>query len=114
MIEGFSATLIQGLPDHLSEVRLTQIEGYDGESPATLTVILAVGPADPNALSYLLPRTVFERGSPVHVGALGEQPDDDMLNSIYDVLEVMDADDIAVFLCEQENVRARARQLLLE
>ncbi len=112
MIDGFTSTFIEGLPEHLLEVRLTQTEGFDGEPPANLTVILVVGPADPNALSYLVPRSVFERELPVHVGALGHE-DESLLHSMYDVLEVMNADDIVVFLCEDDKIMNQASDLLL-
>jgi len=112
MIEGFHSQRIEGLPDHLLEIRLTQVEGFDGEPPASLTVILAVGPADPNALTYLVPRSVFEREHNVHVGSLGHQ-DNNLLYAMYDVLEVMDADDIVVFLCEDNDILQQAQEILL-
>lgn len=112
MIDGFTASRIEGLPDHLLEVRLTQTDPEPGEAPASLTVILVEGPPDPNALSYLIPRSVFERQHPVHVGALG-QSDENLLYAMYELLEVMNADDVAVFLCEDSRIFEQVSNLLL-
>lgn len=112
MIDGFTATRIEGLPAHLLEVRLTQTDPEPGEPPASLTVILAEGPPDPNALSYLIPRSVFEREQAVHVGALSHD-DENLLYAMYELLEVMNADDIAVFLCEDLDIVEQASQILL-
>lgn len=113
MIDGFTSSRIEGLPDHLLEVRLTQTEPLPDEPAASLTVILAEGPPDPNALSYLIPRHVFERGHAVHVGALGHG-DENLLYAMYELLEVMNADDIAVFLCEDGEILNQASKLLLD
>ncbi len=46
------------------------LDGQNDQAPAyfTLSVILVIGPPDPNALSYLLPRRLFDRDAPIHVG----------------------------------------------
>ncbi|AWB32863.1 hypothetical protein [Orrella marina] len=113
MIDGFTAARIDGLPEHLLEVQLTQTDPEPGEEAASLTVILAEGPPDPNALSYLIPRSVFEREHPVHVGALGHS-DENLLYAMYELLEVMNADDVAVFLCEDAKIVEQVSKILLE
>ena len=110
MIDGLQATWVTGSansqPDTLVEIALSDPTAPDLESQLTLTVILVVGPPDPNALSYLVPRSVFERGSPVHVGALAA--DADLLDGMLEILEVMNPDDIVVFICDSESTLSAA------
>lgn len=102
MIEGLTPRLVPNaeLPD-LVEIALT-VAGNTNPEPSlevfTLTVLLLVGPPDPNALVYLVPRAVFERGAPVHVGALTGV--EDQTEALLEILEVMSPSDIVVFLCE--------------
>ena len=118
MIDGLQATWITGStntsadhavsyePDTLVEIELCDPTAPDLESQLTLTLILVVGPPDPNALSYLVPRSVFERGSPVHVGSL--DADTDLLAGMLDILEVMNPNDIVVFICDSDNTLSAA------
>ena len=118
MIDGLQATWVIGSantnedhaadsqPDTLVEIALTDPTAPDLASQLTLTVILVVGPPDPNALSYLVPRSVFERGSPVHVGALAA--DTDPLEGMLDILEVMNPHDIVVFICDSDSTLSAA------
>jgi hypothetical protein len=96
MIEGITARLLTSKEPH--DTSLTQLALTDDSGLLALSVFLVVGPPDPNALSYLLPRSVFERGAPVHVGALSQ--DDDLIERLLEILEVMDTGDVAVFLCD--------------
>jgi hypothetical protein len=114
MIEGLIATWVTDT-DAFKELELRDPNAADVE-PASdepsdplsdaglvLRAILVVGPPDPNALSYLVPRSVFERGHPVHVGALAIDealPDGGLLEAVLDILEVMNPHDIVVFLCD--------------
>lgn len=99
------------------EIELTvqdSIEATSSEAAFTLTVVLVIGPPDPNALAYLLPRSLFERGAPVHVGALAfdenldtnvpDYADSDssgqLVDPMLEILEVMAPGDMAVFLCQ--------------
>ena len=105
MIEGLTPRLVLNaeLPD-LVEIELTVADLTNPEPSHdvfTLTVLLLVGPPDPNALVYLVPRAVFERGAPVHVGALtGKEDQTEAL------LEIV------VFLCESTLTVTAARQSL--
>jgi hypothetical protein len=115
MIEGITAKLVTqqdteqstqaAAPNGLTELALTDNSGL-----LALSVFLVVGPPDPNALSYLVPRAVFERGAPVHVGALSN--DDTLLDGLLEILEVMDTGDVAVFLCENTDTIKAARVAL--
>ena len=136
MIEGLIANWVSDT-ESLKEVELRQtpsdpaVRDTDSaeDQGLVLSVILVVGPPDPNALSYLVPRAVFERGLPVHVGALslrssaGNDGDagagsadsadiatDELLNAMLDILEVMNPHDIVVFICDtRETLNAAAR-----
>lgn len=131
MIEGLTATWVSDTAS-LKEIELRQTMPADetlGDSTAdealVLTVILVVGPPDPNALSYLVPRSVFERGLPVHVGALSSpaqedqqgdhpesEPDSALLDSMLDILEVMNPQDIVVFICDTADTLDAAVNLM--
>ena len=86
------------------------LDGQSDQAPAyfTLSVILVIGPPDPNALSYLLPRRLFDRDAPIHVGALAFEPKEldepdgqlDLTEPILEILEVMAPGDRVVFLCQ--------------
>ena len=133
MIEGLIANWVSDT-ESLKEVELRQtpsdpaVRDTDSaeDQGLVLSVILVVGPPDPNALSYLVPRAVFERGLPVHVGALslplsaGNDGDagadsadiatDELLNAMLDILEVMNPHDIVVFICDmRETLNAAVR-----
>ncbi len=120
MIEGLTATWVSNT-ESLKEIELKQTlpaaqdsDFGEEDQSLVLTVILVVGPPDPNALSYLVPRSVFERGLPVHVGALSFTTDDQaveqtaglepneqqLLDAMLDILEVMNPHDIVVFICD--------------
>ena len=108
MIEGLAATWVSDA-DELKEIELKA----DSEAKAdqlVLTTVLVVGPPDPNALSYLVPRAVFERGHPVHVGALDLQGD--LLDGMLEILEVMNPHDIVVFICDSNDTLNAAIDLL--
>lgn len=114
MIEGLTPRLVLNaeLPD-LVEIELTVADLTNPESSHdvfTLTVLLLVGPPDPNALVYLVPRAVFERGAPVHVGALAGV--EDQTEALLEILELMAPSDIVVFLCESTLTVTAARQSL--
>jgi hypothetical protein len=114
MIEGLTPRLVLNaeLPD-LVEIELTVADLTNTEPSHdvfTLTVLLLVGPPDPNALVYLVPRAVFERGAPVHVGALTGEAD--QTEALLEILEVMAPSDIVVFLCESTLTVTAARQSL--
>lgn len=125
MIEGLNATWVSNT-ESLKEIELRQPTsesagadtGTDPDELLVLSVILVVGPPDPNALSYLVPRSVFERELPVHVGALVAPTDDadsaenELLNAMLDILEVMNPKDIVVFLCDTESTREQAITLM--
>jgi hypothetical protein len=113
MIEGLSAKVISQT-DTLTEISLLA-QGEPNSEPdsgqtLSMTLILVIGPPDPNALSYLVPRAIFARGHPVHVGALAL--DDDHTERLLEILEVMDPDDIAIFLCEDGQTISRASTCL--
>lgn len=99
MIEGLRASWVSQT-EALKEILLLDSTAPDEDSAMSLTVIVVVGPPDPNALSYLVPRAVFERGLPVHVGALGS--DEDLVAGMLEILEVMNQHDIVVFLCQDQ------------
>ena len=105
MIAGLDARWIED-SESLQEIELSDPSAIDESSQLTLTVILVVGPPDPNALSYLVPRYVFERGTDVHVGALSANQN--LEQGIIEILEVMNPQDIVVFLCETELVKTEA------
>jgi hypothetical protein len=109
MIEGLSAKVISQ-DDTLVEISLLAQGEPDALETLSMTLILVVGPPDPNALSYLVPRAIFARGHPVHVGALSFE--DDHAERLLEILEVMDPDDIAVFLCEDANTISLAATCL--
>jgi len=114
MIDGLTAKYVNvpGATDlqHLIEIELTitdpgqsVTDGQSAPEPAdyTLSVVLVVGPADPNALSYLLPRRLFEQNTPIHVSALSLGADDqlDLSEPMLEIIEVMTPGDRVVFLC---------------
>jgi len=114
MIDGLTAKYVNvsGATDlqRLIEIELTitdpeqsTMDGQEAPEPAdyTLSVVLVIGPADPNALSYLLPRRLFEQNIPIHVGALSLGPDDqlDLSEPMLEIIEVMAPVDRVVFLC---------------
>jgi hypothetical protein len=133
MIEGLTATWVTDT-EALKEIELrqtpTNATGSEDEAeyqtqqdPLVLTVVLVVGPPDPNALSYLVPRSVFERGLPVHVGALSapeadrentaqENTDQVLLDAMLDILEVMSPHDIVVFICDTQDTLEAALTLM--
>jgi hypothetical protein len=100
MIDGLTATWVSRT-DALTEIELTDPTAPDLDSQLRLRLILVVGPPDPNALSYLVPREVFERGQPVHVGALSA--DRDLLGGMLEILEVMNPQDVVVFICDTDS-----------
>ena len=105
MIEGLAARWLVNA-DELKEIELRDSGSTGNETSLILTVLLVVGPPDPNALSYLVPRAIFERGHPVHVGALSE--DQDITEGMLEILEVMGTEDIVVFICENDATLAQA------
>lgn len=114
MIEGLTPRLISDAETPgLVEIELT-VSDLGSPEPAfavfTLTVLLVVGPPDPNALAYLVPRAIFERQAPVHVGAL--EGTKDQTDALLEILEVMAPADIAVFLCESTLTVKSAKQAL--
>ena len=74
------------------------------------TVFLLIGPPDPSILPQRMPQSVFDRGQPIHVSSL------DILNdvgeSILEILELMNPDEIAVFICQDHTVLAAACDVL--
>ncbi len=114
MIEGLTPRLVPNLelPDLVEiELTVTDLTYPDtNQEVFTLTVLLLVGPPDPNALVYLVPRAVFERGSPVHVGALTGI--EEQTEPLLEILEVMAPSDIVVFLCESTLTVTAACQAL--
>jgi hypothetical protein len=74
------------------------------------TVFLLIGPPDPSILPQRLPQSVFDRGQPIHVSSL------DLLNdvgeSILEILELMNPDEMAVFICQDQTVLAAACDVL--
>jgi hypothetical protein len=80
------------------------LDGQDLQAPGcfTLSVVLVLGPPDPNVLAYLLPRQFFKQDVPIHVGALAVGADDqsDLSEPILDIIEVMAPGDRVVFLCQ--------------
>ncbi|MCD8494469.1 MAG: hypothetical protein LRY53_10095 [Burkholderiaceae bacterium] len=119
MIDGLTATWASNT-DTLKEIELRQTasETRSDDEALVLSVILVVGPPDPNALSYLVPRAVFERGLPVHVGALlspapnAEDQGNELLDAMLDILEVMNPHDIVVFICDTPETLAAAVSLM--
>ena len=108
MIDGLAATWVADT-DELKEIELTANSEAEADQ-LVLTTVLVVGPPDPNALSYLVPRAVFERGHPVHVGALDLQGD--LLEGMLEILEVMNPHDIVVFICGSNDTLNAAIDLL--
>lgn len=128
MIEGLNATWVTDT-EALKEIELRQTptdvtepedeaEHQTQQDLLVLSVVLVVGPPDPNALSYLVPRAVFERGLPVHVGALSapeadqENTDQVLLDAMLDILEVMNPHDIVVFICDTQDTLDAALTLM--
>lgn len=109
MIDGLAAVWVSD-SETIKEIELYDPSAPDEESSLNLTAILVIGPPDPNALSYLVPRAVFERGHPVHVGALAGTADVEA--AMLEILEVMDTRDIVVFLCEDQATLNAAIELL--
>ena len=114
MIDGLAATWVADT-DELKEIELranneANDKAHDEADQLVLTTVLVVGPPDPNALSYLVPRAVFERGHPVHVGALDLQGD--LLEGMLEILEVMNPHDIVVFICDSNDTLTAAIDLL--
>jgi len=74
------------------------------------TVFLLIGPPDPSILAERLPQSVFDRGQSIHVSSL------DLLNdvgeSILEILELMNPDEMAVFICQDQTVLAAACDVL--
>lgn len=105
MIDGLAARWIQNSVE-IKEIELIDQSSAGDEPSLILTVVLVVGPPDPNALSYLVPRAVFERDHPVHVGALSE--DQDITEGMLEILEVMGSEDIVVFICQNDGVLEQA------
>ena len=99
MIDGLNATWVSQT-ESLKEIELSDPTAPDLESQLVLRLVLVVGPPDPNALSYLVPREVFERGHPVHVGALSA--DTDLQAGMLEILEVMNPHDVVVFICDTD------------
>ncbi len=128
MIEGLTATWVtdtETLKEFELRQTLTDATGPDDQvqpqtqqNPLVLSVVLVVGPPDPNALSYLVPRSVFERGLPVHVGALSAPAADQenthqvLLDDMLDILEVMNPNDIVVFICNTQDTLEAAITLM--
>jgi len=114
MIEGLTPRLISNTQHPgLVEIELTVSDPGDpalSEQAFALTVLLVIGPPDPNALAYLVPRAVFERELPVHVGTLDGQ--DDQTEQMLEILEVMAPSDIVVFLCETDQTVKAACETL--
>ena len=108
MIDGLAATWVADT-DELKEIELTANSEAEADQ-LILTTVLVVGPPDPNALSYLVPRAVFERGHPVHVGALDLKGD--LLEGMLEILEVMNPHDIVVFICDSNDTLTAAIDLL--
>ena len=127
MIDGLTARWISNT-DTLKELELRQTAVDDAAEHSdpdfegafeglVLSVILVVGPPDPNALSYLVPRSVFERELPVHVGALSVSPDSEtskseLLDAMLEILEVMNPHDIVVFICDTQQTLEAAVSLM--
>lgn len=109
MIDGLTARWVENT-DLLKEVELNAHDSASEDASLILTVILVVGPPDPNALSYLVPRSVFERGHPVHVGALAH--DQDITEGLLEILELMGSKEIVVFICEDDNTLNQAINIL--
>lgn len=136
MIDGLIPTLISPpgsdgpLEIELTIADLGEAAPSGAAQPCTLTVLLVIGPPDPNALSYLLPRHLFERGAPVHVGALAIDTDEKtdganypahfpiedtagtLLEPMLEILEVMAPGDMVVFLCQDVASLTQACQTL--
>jgi hypothetical protein len=107
MIPGLDIKRIETSNDVLT---LNVIEFEVTSEAARFTVLLLVGPPDPGILPERLPQSVFDRDQPIHVSSL------DLLNdvgeSIVDILELMNPDEIAVFLCQDQTVLASACDVL--
>lgn len=93
MIPGLETALIDQPDQSFIEIAVTSESVH-------FTILLLIGPADPSILSERLPLEVFERGQPIHVGALDLLMD--VGETIVDILELMNPDEIAVFLCQDE------------
>jgi len=94
-----------------SEDLTSNVIEFEVTSESTrFTVLLLVGPPDPGILTDRLPQSVFDRGQPMHVSSL------DLLNdvgeSILDILELMNPDEIAVFICQDQTVLVTACDVL--
>ncbi|UOD49757.1 hypothetical protein [Orrella daihaiensis] len=117
MIDGLTATWVSNT-DTLKEIELRETVSQIQQDGLVLSVILVVGPPDPNALSYLVPRSVFERGLAVHVGALSTRganttPDvNELLDEILNILEVMNPHEIVVFICDTQDTLTAAVNLM--
>jgi hypothetical protein len=107
MIPGLKIERIENatiaLTSHLIEFKVTS-------DSVGFTVFLLIGPADPGILPDRLPKSVFDRGQPIHVSSL------DLLNdvgeSILEILELMNPDEIAVFICQDQEVLDAACNVL--
>jgi hypothetical protein len=107
MIPGLEINRIETSSDALTS---NLIEFEVTSEAAHFTVLLLVGPPDPSILPDQLPQSIFDRGQPIHVSSL------DLLNdvgeSILDILELMNPDEIAVFLCQDQTVLGAACDVL--
>lgn len=89
----------------------TSVFEFEVTSESVLfTVFLLIGPPDPGILPDRLPQSIFDRGQPIHVSSL------DLLNdvgeSMLEILELMNPDEMAVFICQDQAVLAAAYDVL--
>ncbi|MFW8565938.1 hypothetical protein [Orrella sp. 11846] len=112
MLEDFDIFPLESLGAQLTQIRLTAKPSvYDALGEFSVTIILVVGPPDPGLLPELIPEEIFERGHPIHVGALSSD-DPTPLHTMFDLIELMNDEEIVVFLCEDQNTWFRATNLL--
>ena len=71
---------------------------------------VVIAPADLSYIESLVPTSVFESGVQVHVGNVTDIGDHG--DQVVQVLENMDSDDVAVYLCEGPVAYAQALAIL--
>lgn len=114
MIPGLRTARVVNPQSDVIEVLVTTDDPQDDSAWAAdtiqWTVLLFVGPPDPTTLTDRLDQSVFERGVALHVSALDVFGD--IGDSIVDIIELMNPNEIAVFLCQNQATLHAACEVL--
>jgi hypothetical protein len=71
---------------------------------------VVIAPADLSLVEKLIPLSVFESDSQVHVGSITDEGDH--VDQVLQIIENMEPDDVAVYLCEGTVAYAQALSVL--